>query len=106
MFVVFQAEDGIRDGHVSGVQTCALPILDSFLDDVISDYQKMSDMNNNVKRLEEENARLKKEEIGRASRREREEMSVEGVQQGNKDDDQRQHTQAQIRNDGRRHVHR
>ncbi|SDK51409.1 cell division regulator GpsB [Lacicoccus qingdaonensis] len=35
--------------------------VDSFLDDVISDYQKMSDMNNNLKRLEEENARLKKE---------------------------------------------
>src|SRR5690625_7213900 len=31
MFVIlscffFQAEDGIRDGHVTGVQTCALPI--------------------------------------------------------------------------------
>src|SRR5690625_7215887 len=26
MFVFFQAEDGIRDGHVTGVQTCALPI--------------------------------------------------------------------------------
>src|SRR5690625_3007692 len=30
MFIVhyffFQAEDGIRDGHVTGVQTCALPI--------------------------------------------------------------------------------
>src|SRR5690625_7199089 len=25
----FQAEDGIRDGHVTGVQTCALPILAS-----------------------------------------------------------------------------
>src|SRR5439155_7757470 len=24
----FQAEDGIRDGHVTGVQTCALPIFD------------------------------------------------------------------------------
>src|SRR5690606_41169013 len=24
----FQAEDGIRDFHVTGVQTCALPILD------------------------------------------------------------------------------
>src|SRR5690625_5156753 len=23
----FQAEDGIRDGHVTGVQTCALPLL-------------------------------------------------------------------------------
>src|SRR5690625_7889512 len=23
---IFQAEDGIRDGHVTGVQTCALPI--------------------------------------------------------------------------------
>src|SRR5690625_2090478 len=26
MGCVFQAEDGIRDGHVTGVQTCALPI--------------------------------------------------------------------------------
>src|SRR5690625_4732907 len=26
----FQAEDGIRDGHVTGVQTCALPIWDTF----------------------------------------------------------------------------
>src|SRR5690625_6129258 len=25
-FFLFQAEDGIRDGHVTGVQTCALPI--------------------------------------------------------------------------------
>src|SRR5438309_6646913 len=27
MFFFFQAEDGIRDGTVTGVQTCALPIL-------------------------------------------------------------------------------
>src|SRR5207253_3509674 len=26
----FQAEDGIRDGHVTGVQTCALPIFRRF----------------------------------------------------------------------------
>src|SRR5690625_5514607 len=28
----FQAEDGIRDGHVTGVQTCALPICKGRLD--------------------------------------------------------------------------
>src|SRR5690606_41327515 len=28
-FFFFQAEDGIRDFHVTGVQTCALPILSS-----------------------------------------------------------------------------
>src|SRR5690606_41047966 len=28
----FQAEDGIRDFHVTGVQTCALPIFDSSKD--------------------------------------------------------------------------
>src|SRR6266508_6173589 len=28
VFFFFQAEDGIRDGHVTGVQTCALPIFD------------------------------------------------------------------------------
>src|SRR5690625_3944131 len=27
IFLFFQAEDGIRGGHVTGVQTCALPIL-------------------------------------------------------------------------------
>src|SRR5690606_39772648 len=27
----FQAEDGIRDFHVTGVQTCALPILAAWL---------------------------------------------------------------------------
>src|SRR5439155_3187042 len=26
----FQAEDGIRDGHVTGVQTCALPISEDY----------------------------------------------------------------------------
>src|SRR5690625_8046549 len=26
VYFFFQAEDGIRDGHVTGVQTCALPI--------------------------------------------------------------------------------
>src|SRR5439155_14656958 len=30
-FFLFQAEDGIRDGHVTGVQTCALPISGEFL---------------------------------------------------------------------------
>src|SRR5690606_6210818 len=29
-FLFFQAEDGIRDFHVTGVQTCALPILDFY----------------------------------------------------------------------------
>src|SRR5207253_4080606 len=29
LFFFFQAEDGIRDGHVTGVQTCALPIFDA-----------------------------------------------------------------------------
>src|SRR5437870_8393673 len=28
-FFFFQAEDGIRDGHVTGVQTCALPIFNA-----------------------------------------------------------------------------
>src|SRR5690348_17817403 len=30
MFFFFQAEDGIRDGRVTGVQTCALPIFRVF----------------------------------------------------------------------------
>src|SRR5207302_2433601 len=34
-FFFFQAEDGIRDFHVTGVQTCALPISDNH-----HDYQR------------------------------------------------------------------
>src|SRR6266581_7989541 len=33
VFFFFQAEDGIRDGRVTGVQTCALPILESLIED-------------------------------------------------------------------------
>src|SRR5690625_3217524 len=32
MCFFFQAEDGIRDGHVTGVQTCALPIWQAVFD--------------------------------------------------------------------------
>src|SRR5699024_11948758 len=31
--IFFQAEDGIRDRNVTGVQTCALPILKAYRDD-------------------------------------------------------------------------
>src|SRR5438876_4416935 len=31
VFCFFQAEDGIRDGRVTGVQTCALPIFSTFI---------------------------------------------------------------------------
>src|SRR5690625_6415744 len=30
-FFFFQAEDGIRDGHVTGVQMCALPISPTYI---------------------------------------------------------------------------
>src|SRR5690606_41028982 len=39
-FFFFQAEDGIRDFHVTGVQTCALPIypwVAHFVDGVMTD---------------------------------------------------------------------
>src|SRR5690625_6817516 len=35
---LFQAEDGIRDGHVTGVQTCALPISASYCRDTSVDF--------------------------------------------------------------------
>src|SRR5690625_7486539 len=35
MHFFFQAEDGIRDGHVTGVQTCALPISGGREDDIL-----------------------------------------------------------------------
>src|SRR5438034_5232618 len=38
LFFFFQAEDGIRDHCVTGVQTCALPILD----DVVTSYRSFT----------------------------------------------------------------
>src|SRR2546422_1712201 len=40
MFFFFQAEDGIRDVAVTGVQTCALPILDVCLQSTERDEKK------------------------------------------------------------------
>src|SRR5689334_24287338 len=47
MFVFFfQAEDGIRDGTVTGVQTCALPILSKVLEEVmVEQYGIQYDLN-------------------------------------------------------------
>ena len=38
-FFFFQAEDGIRDDLVTGVQTCALPICNK----LVEDYQALTD---------------------------------------------------------------
>src|SRR5690606_378908 len=37
-FFFFQAEDGIRDFHVTGVQTCALPIYPVAVDPAVVDF--------------------------------------------------------------------
>src|SRR6202051_21270 len=43
--VFFQAEDGIRDAHVTGVQTCALPILARvFQQDLLQYSQLLEDL--------------------------------------------------------------
>src|SRR5690606_38071147 len=42
LFFFFQAEDGIRDFHVTGVQTCALPILLSELP--VAVWPKLNDV--------------------------------------------------------------
>src|SRR5439155_15816431 len=62
----FQAEDGIRDGHVTGVQTCALPICDTRSDG--GEFRLPL-------RETAEVHQMHIEEIGRASCRERVEMT-------------------------------
>src|SRR5690625_7704390 len=49
IFFFFQAEDGIRDGHVTGVQTCALPILTIAID--ARNKRFIKDLNNKVNEL-------------------------------------------------------
>src|SRR5690606_40190028 len=74
----FQAEDGIRDFHVTGVQTCALPIFDVVEVDpppghgtVVTRIDRPV-VRSDVARL----PLLLRVEIGRASCRERGEVSV------------------------------
>src|SRR5690606_40004229 len=44
-FFFFQAEDGIRDFHVTGVQTCALPILPTYVEvDSITELNDNADL--------------------------------------------------------------
>src|SRR5690606_39842602 len=38
----FQAEDGIRDFHVTGVQTCALPIYEDKITEIIDRFHTIS----------------------------------------------------------------
>src|SRR5699024_11400267 len=45
IFFFFQAEDGIRDRNVTGVQTCALPICT----DMAREYKKLSKEHGQVK---------------------------------------------------------
>src|SRR5690606_39791400 len=97
----FQAEDGIRDFHVTGVQTCALPIFRTLVEAGmhfghasgkwhpkmkpyifatrdklhIIDLEKTREKMAEVLGLLEERVRDGKSEIGRASCRERGEMS-------------------------------
>src|SRR5256886_8716572 len=73
----FQAEDGIRDLTVTGVQTCALPISEAEAEPAIADHRELEPGLVDVRRqhLEAELARLvdvaHDVEIGRASCRER-----------------------------------
>src|SRR5690606_40962951 len=46
-FFFFQAEDGIRDFHVTGVQTCALPIL-KFADSIYAAGHDLLAMINDI----------------------------------------------------------
>src|SRR5437870_13187429 len=84
----FQAEDGIRDGHVTGVQTCALPISNDPLPPHEPTSESLRRQTNRIPPFEEkgsgtfsrngpEGASQKRYlKIGRASCRERGESEV------------------------------
>src|SRR5690625_6385285 len=79
----FQAEDGIRDGHVTGVQTCALPICSIFGGFVRMNPGIQEDGSDAFaeQRYDENHwdLRVLFAQIGRASCRERVESSVVGA---------------------------
>src|SRR5690625_7388929 len=79
----FQAEDAIRDGHVTGVQTCALPISFSYIDKVDTTAYGgplgVALPSVSVSQKEETVGTLLTLEIGRASCRERGYTSTDQV---------------------------
>src|SRR4051794_41936377 len=72
----FQAEDGIRDGRVTGVQTCALPIL---RDPLRRPRRRHTGARSVTPAKRPVHFRPRGVEIGRASCRERVEISVVAV---------------------------
>src|SRR4051794_41877170 len=79
MLFFFQAEDGIRDGRVTGVQTCALPISDQLLKvsmETFSSWSVAWPISTLPTSVEPVKLSLRAREIGRASCRERVEISV------------------------------
>src|SRR5207249_8782818 len=89
-FFFFQAEDGIRDRNVTGVQTCALPICvavdPNAADQQLTNFDKSQDplrdrliqLMGEQKKVQESVSKIEAQyaEIGRASCRERVEISV------------------------------
>src|SRR5690606_40986427 len=76
-FFFFQAEDGIRDFHVTGVQTCALPIFMVDLAvprDIAPDVAELEGVYtydvDDVQRVVSENAAARAQEAERAQRSE------------------------------------
>src|SRR5690349_22188470 len=49
VFFFFQAEDGIRDLYVTGVQTCALPILNAGFEQAARDLAVCFSWNSNTR---------------------------------------------------------
>ena len=70
MYFFFQAEDGIRDSPVTGVQTCALPILVARLPESARD-RRVRSCNPVVETAGQTRFPGEESEIGRASCRER-----------------------------------
>src|SRR5690606_41034194 len=67
----FQAEDGIRDFHVTGVQTCALPIFSQLLHEMTCYTGRQGDDRRCLCKLRRESQlTIERGEIGRASGRE------------------------------------
>src|SRR5690625_5160183 len=59
-YFFFQAEDGIRDGHVTGVQTCALPILADARTTLVAALDQIPEMKFSERDLKRAQSRLLK----------------------------------------------
>src|SRR5690625_7468089 len=108
-FFFFQAEDGIRDGHVTGVQTCALPIFSCSRVMIVTESRKRpsslaAGLSCSPGPFHQETRRSEERRVGKEcrARRERDVYKKKTRMQSKRTQREKQHAEGQQTSDSKR----